>query len=484
MIAPAQNPGKEYITTGPKNSQEHRAENRQRRHALPVQPPHGKRGAAAPAANGIYRYYFLGAIVLILTAGATWGAWLLWQIGVAGKFGAVSVHQINAHGQAQIYGWVGLFIMGFSYQAFPRMWQTALAAPRWAVAAFGLMVFGVIVRTIGMSASDLGGYALATALIGGAAEALAVLIFAGQVLLTFKRSEAKFEPFVGFVFGGLFWFVAQCALDLWHTYTTMTAVSPQQLVWYISTYQAPLRDMQIHGMALFMILGVSIRVLPAAFELPAVPKPRGWSALAVLSIAVVAEVILFVAYRWSGNHVIAASLMIPWTMLTVGCAMVAGPWRLWRPFAVADRSGKFVRVAYGWLTVSLLMLLLLPAYQAVSGIPFSHAYYGAIRHAITVGFISLIIMGMGAKVVPKLNGLDPSKLPALWGPFLLVNAGCLLRVSLQTLTDWHPRFFIAIGISGTLEVIGLGWWGVHLAKIMLHRKPSRIISGDSHDNRA
>jgi hypothetical protein len=115
------------------------------------------------------------------------------------------------------------------------------------------------------------------------------------------------------------------------------------------------------------------------------------------------------------------------------------------------------------------MLLLLPAYLAVSGLPFSHAYYGAVRHAITVGFVSLMIMGMAAKVVPTLNGVDPRRLSPLWGPFLLVNAGCLLRVSLQTLTDWHPGFFAAVGVSGVLEVIGLGWWGTHLARIMLGR---------------
>jgi hypothetical protein len=374
---------------------------------------------------------------------------------------------VNAHGHAQIYGWVGLFIMGFAYQAFPRMWHTRLAAPRLAMVAFASMVFGLVVRTVGMSAADAGRYALGAAMAGGAVEALAILIFAGQMLITFRRSRAKLEPYVGFAFGAMFWFIAQAALDVWHTYATMTSATPRELLWYVSTYQAPLRDMQIHGLALFMILGVSIRMLPALFGLPPVPKRRAWWSLTVLTLAVAGEAALFVAYRWTGNHVIAALLMVPWLMLVVGCAAVAGPWRLWRPLPVADRSGKFVRAAYGWLAASLVMLLLLPVYKAVSGIPFSHAYYGAVRHAITVGFISLMIMGMAAKVVPTLNGVDPRALPPLWGPFLLVNAGCLLRVSLQTLTDWRPEFFAAIGVSGTLEVIGLGWWGTHLARIML-----------------
>lgn len=75
-------------------------------------------------ADATYRRFFTAGIVLVLTAGATWGAWLLWQIGIRGSFTSISIFHVNAHGHAQIFGWVGLFIMGFAYQAFPRMWHT------------------------------------------------------------------------------------------------------------------------------------------------------------------------------------------------------------------------------------------------------------------------------------------------------------------------------------------------------------------------
>ena len=140
-----------------------------------------------------------------------------------------------------------------------------------------------------------------------------------------------------------------------------------------------------------------------------------------------------------------------------GSWMIAAPFQLWRRSPVRERSVKFVRAAYTWLAVSMVMLLLLPVHQAISGIPFSHAHYGAIRHAITVGFVSLMIMGMAAKVVPTLNGRDTRQLTALWGPFILVNVGCFLRVSLQALTDLNPRFFAVVGISGICEVTGLAW---------------------------
>src|SRR5450756_2178013 len=40
----------------------------------------------ATVADTIYRRFFTAAIVSVLTAGATWGAFILWQIGRLGRF--------------------------------------------------------------------------------------------------------------------------------------------------------------------------------------------------------------------------------------------------------------------------------------------------------------------------------------------------------------------------------------------------------------
>jgi hypothetical protein len=423
------------------------------------------------SAEGLHRRFFLAAIATTLTLGASWGVWLLWRIALAGSFTGASIQSINAHGHAQVFGWVGLFIMGFAYQAFPRFWRTPLAAPSLGGVVFVLMVAGVAVRTIAMTLHPTAAILSAVA-AGGTLEITAVMLFAGQVVATFRQSDAPLEPYVGFIFTGLFWFVAMSLMGLWHTWRTMSAANPAQLLWQVSTYQAPLRDLQIHGFALFMILGVSLRILPAMFGWPPLPHRRAWRALAILTAAVLGETTLFVAYRWSGQHWLAALLLIPWGMLAAGAAMIALPWRLWRPPPQADRSAKFIRIAYGWLGISLTMLLLLPLYLAISHLPFSHAYYGAIRHAATVGFISMMILGVAAKMVPTLNGIDPRRLTRLWGPFLLVNAGCFLRVTLQILTDWTPHAYPLVGISGLLELIGLTWWAAHLTPTM-YRPPQQ-----------
>src|SRR5262249_22615414 len=158
----------------------------------------------------------------------------------------------------------------------------------------------------------------------------------------------------------------------------------------------------------------------------------------------------------------------------------------------ADRSLKFLRAAYVWLFISLGMLVILPVYQyglldwlapesASASLGFSHAYYGAIRHAITVGFISLMIVGVAAKVVPTLGGVAGRALSKLWGPFVLLNLGCAFRVVSQTATDFTARAYPLAGVSGVLEVSGLALWGVHLWLIMLGRaRTHSAVASSSH----
>jgi hypothetical protein len=255
------------------------------------------------------------------------------------------------------------------------------------------------------------------------------------------------------------------------------------LIWIVATYQAVLRDLQIHGFVLFMVLGVSIPILPRFYGVPEVTARRARTAWALMLGGVAGEISLFLAYRFTGHHVFAAGLLLPWAALAAGALSVAAVFRPWRPFPKPDRSTKFVRAAYAWLAGSFALLLLMPVYQAALHLPFSHAYYGSIRHAITVGFASQMIMGIAAFVVPALRQVPRRELPALRGPFILANVGCLLRVTLQALTDVHHVFFALVGASGVLELTALAWWGAYMVRLMVTtqarpgmRTPERVES--------
>lgn len=447
--------------------------------AVPA-PVESQSDALDRLADTIYRRFFKAGVVVVLTAGAVWGALLLLRIGFRGDFTAISIHEVNAHGHAQIFGWVGLFVMGFAYQAFPRMKHTSLWRPDLATMTFYLMVTAIFARAIGEPLFHWPLFrelAIAAAMVDTAAIALFIFI----LLKTFQLSGKPYERHDAYILASLAFFIIQAVYDIGLLYGTTTAGSREQLLHVVATYQAPLRDLQIHGFAMLMILGVGIRMFPALFGFSA-PGPRLVKVgLGMLVLGTIIEAVGFIVMRRTGLHEYAGLMYAGMVLLAAASIALTFRWGLLARPSVQERSTKFIRAASTWLHISMIMLLLVPLYNRTilpgaavlseSGrhsleIGFSHAYYGAVRHAITVGFISLTILGMAAKVVPTLNGVDIRGLRPLWLPFALVNVGCFMRVAFQVLTDFQDWAFPVAGVSGLLEVAGIAVWGTHLWRIM------------------
>jgi hypothetical protein len=430
-------------------------------------------------ADTIYRPFFRAGIAVVLSLGSVWGALLLVRIALAGSFAAVTLHEVNAHGHAQIFGWVGLFVMGFAYQAFPRFKHTSLAHPRWAYASFWLMLGGLVTRSLLEPLTTWWAWLGPVAVAGSGIEIVAVGIFIWVLWATLRSSAKAWEPYDFYVLAALGWFLVHTVYEAVYLAATLQASNREQLLGLVATWQGPLREIQIYGFATMMILGVSQRLFHYFYSLPAPNRRRSLVTLATLNAALIGLVTGFVLMRAVGHA--WASLWYGSVLAIAGSVVyLVADWHLFSTAPGADRSLKFLRAGYVWLFISLGMLVLLPAYQfvvlpalapasAAHQIGFSHAYYGAIRHAITVGFISLMIMGVAAKVVPTLGGIDVHKLGSLWFPFVLVNTGCAMRVGFQTLTDFAPSVYPLAGISGLLEVTGLAIWGVHLWGLMARR---------------
>lgn len=425
--------------------------------------------------DAIYRPFFKAGIAVVLSLGAVWGAYLLLLIASTGNFSSAGLHDVNAHGHAQIFGWVGLFVMGFAYQAFPRFKHTSLACPGWALASLWMMLGGIIARSVAQPAALASTLAWWTAVVASVVEVAAIVLFVAVLAVTWKRSGKPLAFYDHYIIAALGWFVVQAVYESWYLVATLMAEG-EALLTLVATWQPALRDIQIHGFALLMILGVSQRIFHHFYGFREPDRRVSLKALAWINLAVVGEVLGLVLMRM-GGHAWAILWYASVLVLTVAVIRLVRSWGIFSAPADSDRSLKFLRTAYGWLFISLAMLVALPAYQCgllawlapTSGaaeLGFSHAYYGAIRHAITVGFVSLMIVGVAAKVVPTLNGIRGDALSPLWGPFVLINLGCSLRVVGQTLTDLNALAFPVAGMSGMLEVTGLALWGVHLWLIM------------------
>jgi hypothetical protein len=435
-------------------------------------------------ADAIYRPFFKAGIAVALTLGAMWGAWLLLRIALTGQFTAAGVHDVNAHGHAQIFGWVGLFVMGFAYQAFPRFKHASLAWPRLAFATLGMMLTGIIVRSVMQPLAVSLDWAYWPAVAASVLEIVAIGLFVAILAQTWRRSGHKLAFYDGYIISALGWFLAQAVYESVYLAATLR-VEGERLLELVAAWQPALRDMQIHGFALLMILGVSQRIFHHFYGLKTPSVRLSRALLVVLNLAIAGEIGGLILMRTAGRD---------WSLLWYGSALVlaastallAWDWRIYSRCDEADRSLKFLRAGYAWLLVSLAMLAAIPLHQFVllpafapesdaAAIGFSHAYYGAIRHAITVGFVSLMIVGVASKVTPTLNGIPSARLSQLWAPFVLINLGCALRVLGQTATDFTSFAFPVAGASGLLEVTGLALWGGHMWLVMSGRARIRPV---------
>jgi hypothetical protein len=146
-----------------------------------------------------------------------------------------------------------------------------------------------------------------------------------------------------------------------------------------------------------------------------------------------------------------------------------------------------MRAAHIWFVIAMAMLVLTPVYNfglymplTGSAVPFSHAFFGAYRHALTVGFIMMMIVGVSSKVVPTLAGIDMRRASSLQLTFVLLNLGNALRVSTEVATDFVPAAYRIMGVSGFIEVVALTLWGYELLSNMysgrrLEKQPARPV---------
>ncbi len=426
------------------------------------------RSARIDPAVALHPPFFLAGIAVTLTAGAAWGAVLLLRIARARSFTAPSIFEINAHGQAQVYGWVGLFVMGFALQMFPAFWGVRLAAPRAARALLPLMLLAVAVRSVAEARPEgrLADFAIAAAALQAGVVGAFVALLAATALRPGARGRVA-DLYLG---AGLVWFLLAAVLDVRHLALTVGAPDRPALLAEIAAWQLPLRDLQIHGLAVSTILGVSLRVLPGLFGTPVADERRAFRLFWPLQAGVLAEAALFPLAMTSRRPALFAAAWGASAVFAVCAALAFAGLRAYAPprFALPPFSPlAFVRAAHAWLGVSLAMIVAAPLWPLLLGLRFSHAWYGAARHAITVGFVSLMILGVSSRLVPRPPASGPTSAAQLLAPFVLLNLGCALRVVDQVLTDLTPAAFLPAGASGLLEVTGLALWAAWIVPRLL-----------------
>jgi len=422
----------------------------------------------------IYRRFFKAGVAIVLTVGCLWGAINLLQIGLGKNF--LQLHllpSIHAHAHAMIFGWVGMFVMGFAYQSFPRFKNTTLWRPSLANLSFYLLGSGIVA---GMAAEMLLPTPVSFVLgaFSGVTEIAAVVIFMSVLYRTARQSIEPHNPYEKFIACSFIWFLLGTILEGVFFFAKATAHSEHGMIMRIALIDGPLRDIQLLGFAAMIIAGVSQRFVPHVYGLGKPVHDREtlifWLINGSLLLNIISYEVLFATH----NVYFAVGLELAYLLMPLWAVLLAVQIGVFRKPTQSDRTFKFIRAAYVWLVIACGMMPFFPLYGVLTHQVFAHTFMGSHRHAFTVGFVSMMILGVSSRVVPILAGIDAKQMNSLWTPFLLFNVGCTGRVVLQILTDFVPSVaYPLIGFTGFIELIALLWWGIELWRTMNIARTSR-----------
>ncbi len=444
--------------------------------AMPqAEPP---RGGEALDPDSLFRRFLVTAITFVLTGGVLWGAINLSLIGYHHEFVGWLTVGNQAHGHVQIFGWVSLFIMGIAYHVVPRLKAAPLQDVALAYHSYWLMAGGVLLHAI--YRPFMANPALAPiTVMAGLMEVAAAVLFALVMVNTMRKGTTGVDLADKYLVAGIFAFVAMTVMNAvmlsWMA-ATHTAILPAQWNWAY-------RHVQLDGFAVLFIFGVSLRTLPVFLGKP---QPRAWLdslvfPLLILGLVLRAAVDVLVQFQM----VAPAMLAIP---AVIECLAVFG--FIWNVGVfrrtvdsldgLADASRayeKYLYAAYGWLVVATIGVTVLTLYHAVTGAAAPHALMGGYRHALTVGFITIMILGYSMRTLPVFLGRPVHSLRLLNVTFALIMLGCTLRVLFQALTvPVGDGAFAVAGLSGWVEAVALALYGYNLLRTLYHPVPDEAFA--------
>lgn len=365
--------------------------------------------------------FIASGMFFMLLPGTFLGVWSLFGIAHHHLPTSISPEWLQAHGQAQLFGWVGSFILGIGLYSLTKM-QSSLAFPvRMGWTIWILWTTGISLRWIG-GVTDWEWKILLP--LSGLLQLIAFLFFYRAVRRhrpnnpNPDKPRPRREMWMKIVLGGgLAFLLAMIANFVFLTRLALDGSSPA----LPHVLDEQLVVLAVWGVMVPTIWGFNTRWLPifAGFRKPDGPP-------------------LLIAYILSIGGIIATFavwLPIAATAFLFAALMAVEALHVWEPAVqpakllhVHATFPLFIRVAYGWLVASTVLDALAVLYDHDGGI------WGASRHALTVGFVAAMVLAIGQRVLPAFGGMRVlwSTRLMLWS-LLLLNFGCLMRVTLEPL---------------------------------------------------
>lgn len=412
----------------------------------------------------------VAALVLSLSTGFASAVVLGLALGDVVPIGSWWTALVQAHGHAQLFGWTALFILGIGFHFLPRMrgspLQRAALVP-WITAGIS---GGVALRFVSQTGLAAGGPPSLAWLLGvsGAMEAGAAALAIAVLVSTLAhgppiRSRAGMPRILPFLAPAFLCFAIASFVNAGLVITAAMAGEATVSPWG----DRLVVELLLHGFAVPISLGISVQTLPLFLRLPATKTPVVQTA----GVAYLVSVLLRAAGTASSTPALSNAGIIAGAVIVIAFVLwldvvlrVRTPWTAEREqeYVLGGRApmrpgmpdrgeyGRFewlVRGAYGWLLLGSLLEL-----TSAGGRLFDVARFpspDAGRHALTMGFVTLLIGGMAVRMIP---GFVKKPFPApraVLALAVLGHAAALARV-LPLVVPGVPGGRAALAISGAL----------------------------------
>jgi len=365
--------------------------------------------------------FILTGLCFLALPGTLLGVWNLLSIAEHHATGAASAAWIQAHGQAQLFGWVGSFILGISLYVLPKFRRRPLKRFGAAWTAWALWTAGVTWRWW----SGVSARAWRPALVvSGAFEVVALALVLRVV--AFKaghrggRDDPSKRPSDLGSWLGILGFASLAVALILNLGIAIYVVATASLPVYPPVADRVFLLIVLWGFAAPMAWGYSTRFVTVFLGLEA-PVHRAAGILCG-GIACIVACALARQFLLSDLLSLAVTAAAIWALRVFHHA--PRPAKL---LGVYQRYPAFVRLAYVWLVIGALLG------AAADLLPNQTGLGGASRHAITVGFLATLIFAIGPRILPSfLNGRELYSSALMAASLWILNLGCFLRVSSET----------------------------------------------------
>ncbi|HTR37954.1 MAG TPA: NnrS family protein [Bryobacteraceae bacterium] len=400
--------------------------------------------------------YVVTGLFFMLLPGTFLGVWNLIAISSRHSLASLSAAWLQAHGHAQIFGWIGTFVIGIGYYSLSKMGHLAPFAVSRAWLSWGLWTAGLILRWIANVYLAQWRILLPCS---AALELAAFLIFFATVSRHESGSPRKHvEHWMRLVIASMFGFLLLLIVNLGASiYLALQASAPDFPHWFDQRYLV----LATWGFPVLAVWGFNARWLPVFLGLPKPSNPGLLAALAFCASGVLAA--LAGSFRLASGLLLIASATAIFALHVFEQARQPA-----KTQAIHPSFPFFVRLCYGWLLVTPALSIWAAMADSQGGI------WGASRHALTVGFLAGMIFAIGQRVLPAFCGMKVLFSPRLMlAASLSLNLGCLLRVCSEIPAyeyNWSPAWH-ALPCSAILELIGVSLFAANLALTLASPAP-------------